>query len=271
MLATKHGKLVCIGPALAAVGLAVQVAEVDTDVLGTFTGEVPRAASPRATAVAKARLGMDATGGALGLASEGSFGPHPSAPWVIVDTEIVVLVDDRRGIEVAGVASSTEVVAVARAVDVRGDLAPVVADADLPTHAVTVVPNDGSTGPIHKGLRRLPDVATAVADCAAASTDGRARVETDLRAHVCPGRREVIRAAAGDLASRPGSRCRLCRSPGWGRVDVVVGVPCGWCGTDVDHVRAEVDACPACAHRAERAVLPAGAVADPGSCPRGNP
>lgn len=47
-LATKHGKEAAIGPALAASpGLRVVVAaEVDTDRLGTFTGEVERLGPP---------------------------------------------------------------------------------------------------------------------------------------------------------------------------------------------------------------------------------
>jgi hypothetical protein len=79
----------------------------------------------------------------LGLASEGSFGPHPAVPWITVDREIVVLVDDRRGLVVVGVASSTDIVAASMTLRPSQDLAPLVERADLPTHAVTVVPNQG--------------------------------------------------------------------------------------------------------------------------------
>lgn len=132
MLATRHGKLECIGPPLEELGLVVAVIDVDTDVLGTFTGEFPRTSSPLETAIAKARLGMAATGVPLGLASEGSFGPHPAVPWITVDREIVVLVDDRRGLVVAGVASSTDVVAASMTLGPSQDLAPLVERADLP-------------------------------------------------------------------------------------------------------------------------------------------
>lgn len=97
VLATKHGKQTAVAPPLADIlGLTVTVADVDTDVLGTFTGEIPRTRPPLDTAVAKARMGMDATGCTLGLATEGSFAAHPDAPWLTVHTEIVVLVDDTR-------------------------------------------------------------------------------------------------------------------------------------------------------------------------------
>ncbi len=46
------------------------------------------------TAVAKARLGMRQLGLPHGIASEGSFGPHPLVPFLAASTELIVLVDD---------------------------------------------------------------------------------------------------------------------------------------------------------------------------------
>lgn len=271
MLATKHGKLACIAPSLEQAGLAVEAVAVDTDTLGTFTGEIPRTAPPLDTAVAKARLGMAVTGNPIGLASEGSIGPHPMAPWGIFDRELVVLVDDRRGIVVAGVAASADITTIARTVRPGDDLDRLVAGADLPAHAVIVIPNVGPPHPVRKGLRHVSEIAAAVTVCAASSADAAAQVQTDLRAHVCPSRRRVMRDAAEDLAARLLTRCPSCRSPGVGKTGVVVGLPCGWCGADADLVRAEVHSCPACAHREERPVVPEGTTADPGRCPRCNP
>ncbi len=83
-------------------------------------------------------------------------------PWITVDREIVVLVDDRRGPVVAGVAPSTDIVAASMTLGPSQDLAPLVERADLPTHAVTVVPNQGPPRPVHKGLRRAADIEAAV-------------------------------------------------------------------------------------------------------------
>lgn len=73
VLANMHGKDTAIAPVLRArLGLVVTTApDLDTDVLGTFTGEIPRAGTIRE--VAKARLGMAATGLPIGIASEGSY------------------------------------------------------------------------------------------------------------------------------------------------------------------------------------------------------
>ena len=92
VLATMHGKQEAIVPILRdQLGLIVSSApDIDTDAPGTFTGEIPRAGTSREAAIAKARLGMAATGLPIGLASEGSYGPHPQIPFVPGGVELMV-------------------------------------------------------------------------------------------------------------------------------------------------------------------------------------
>ncbi|MFN2288745.1 MAG: DUF6671 family protein, partial [Chromatocurvus sp.] len=101
-LATMHRKEVVIAPPMKRVlGAELVVpAGLDTDALGTFSGEIPRQGTMGDVAVAKARMGMVAAGLGIGLASEGSFGPHPEIPVVAVGRELLVLVDDERGLVV---------------------------------------------------------------------------------------------------------------------------------------------------------------------------
>ena len=272
VLATKHGKLPLIAPALEeAVGLRVEAVAVDTDSLGTFTGDIARPGPPLETAIAKARLAMSTTGHALGLASEGSIGPDPAMPFVTADREIVVLVDDDSGIVVWESHSSWDIVATATSVGAGCDLGAFLAKAGFPEHQLIVRPNVGAIRPIHKGISSVEQLSAAIAECAAVATDGLARVETDLRAHACPSRRAVIAAAAERLAGRIAARCAACGAPGWGRVGVLFGVPCAWCGTEVARPRAEIDGCPACEHRVTRPVVSPEDRADPGECPHCNP
>lgn len=103
---TQHGKEKVVAPTLeAALGCKVShVTGYDTDLLGTFTRDIPRAGSQIEAARKKARLGMELSGLSLGLASEGSFGPDPMVgtfPW---NVELLILIDDERGLEVVGVA-----------------------------------------------------------------------------------------------------------------------------------------------------------------------
>ena len=272
VLATKHDKLPLIAPPLeVAVGLRVEAVAVDTDALGTFTGELPRQGPPLDTAIAKARLGMNAAGRPLGLASEGSIGPDPGMPFVHSDREIVVLVDDENAIVVWESCSSWDVVASSTSAGPDEDLGSFLSQARFPEHLLIVRPNCGAAHPIHKGISSLAHLTAAVAECAAAATDGLARVETDLRAHACPSRRAVIAAAAQRLANRIAARCPACGAPGWGRIDVLRGVPCAWCGTEVPRPRAEIDGCVACEHRQTRSIVSAEVRADPGECPYCNP
>ena len=74
VLSTKHDKLPLVAPPLTRrVGMTVDTVLVDTDQLGTFTGDIARGRSAWETAVAKARLGMQAARCPIGIASEGSM------------------------------------------------------------------------------------------------------------------------------------------------------------------------------------------------------
>lgn len=272
MVSTKHDKLPLIAPPLEqALGLRVDAAAVDTDILGTFTGDIPRLGPPIETAIAKARLGMDATGETLGIASEGSIGPDPTTAFLVADRELVVLVDDDAGIVVWETHASWDIVAATTTVRPGDNLQPFLAQARFPDHQLIVRPNSGPSQPIYKAVADLRQLTTAIADCASAAIDRLARVETDLRAHTCPSRRPVIAEAANQLARRLATRCPACKAPGWGPVDVILGIPCAQCGAEIPRPRAQIDGCPACDHRAIRPTSSLQVRAEPETCPFCNP
>ena len=80
-LATMHAKERAIAPPiLKELGAELVVPEqIDTDALGTFSGEIERQGTMGEVAVRKARLGMAATDLKIGVASEGTYGPHPES------------------------------------------------------------------------------------------------------------------------------------------------------------------------------------------------
>ncbi len=269
VLATKHGKLPLIGPPIEqATGMTVRDVDVDTDTLGTFTGDIPRIETPLNTAIAKARMGMEAAGVEIGLASEGSIAPDPALPFVVADRELVVLVDGSAEIIVWESCSSWEILAATITASTVDGLESFLERADFPNHKLIVRPNSGSVYPVYKGIDDVDELVAALGECVAVSADGLVVVETDLRAHMCPSRRTVIAKAAGRLALRLATRCPACGAPGWGRVDVLLGLPCVSCGTQVDRPRAEIDACVTCDHRETRIIATG---ADPGECPACNP
>ena len=93
-LATRHGKEQALErPLRWGLGAELQICNVDTDQLGTFSGEIERREDALSTCRTKAQMGLAATGLALGLASEASFGPHPAMPMLAVGQELLVFLD----------------------------------------------------------------------------------------------------------------------------------------------------------------------------------
>lgn len=273
-LATKHGKERAIGrPLQAALGLEVVVPpNLDTDALGTFSGEVERVGTPREVALRKARLGMAAAELPYGLASEGSFGPHPFIPFLPIGQELLVFVDDVLGIElseflvVEGTNFNHQVAAPG------DDLTDFLQRIGFPTHAVIARPNaTWDSRLIFKGITEPAMLREVIVASAAASPDGRAHIETDMRAHRNPTRMASIRRLAFRLARRLATACPACGAPGWGRIDVELGLPCMDCGTPTDLVRTEILGCAACDHRSSRPRPDGRSHAEAGQCPYCNP
>lgn len=273
-LATKHAKERAIArPLRFALGLNVSVpAGLDTDALGTFTGEVPRRGTPQEVCERKARLGMKVTGLPLGLASEGSFGPHPVVPFVPAGIELMTFVDDERSFVLTEsfVCEKTNYGhREARTVDELADWLPRVG---FPSHALIVrTAADGPGAPVAKGVTAVDGLRAAMAEAAARSDDGVAWVEPDMRAHLNPTRMRAIRRLAFKLARRLATPCPSCAAPGWGRTGTVTGLPCQLCRTPTALVRHEVFGCPACDHREERPRCDGLREASPQYCPLCNP
>jgi hypothetical protein len=273
-IATLHGKAGALAPAFAAVGARLVPAEdVDTDALGTFSGEIPRRLPPLDTAIEKARLGMRATGLPLGLATEGSFGPDPVLGFVPLHREIAVLVDDTRGLVIAESLASHETNLAGRTIAAADALD----DAELtrwkfPSHALIVRAEPASPDAlVRKGLRDRVALDRAIAECLAASPEGRVRVETDMRAHLNPSRMARIAELAERLVHRLGSRCPQCDAPGFGPTGSEPGLPCSDCGAPTAMIRAEIHACTACGAREARPRGDGRTHADPAHCDLCNP
>jgi hypothetical protein len=274
VLATMHGKEAAIAPALRSrLGLTIRTApQLDTDVLGTFTGEIPRSGTIRDAAIAKARLGMEAAGLPIGLASEGSYGPHPHIPFIPGGVELMVLVDDTRGIVVTEHLIDDAPTFAHVFAKVGDDITPFLARIGFPDHALVVKPAEGNdTGQIFKGVQTEDVLDVAIASCSVNSSGGRALVQTDMRAHMNPTRMATLGRLASALAKRLSSLCPACDAPGYGQVDVEAGLPCEWCGAPSVMVRHRVFGCVACAHREIRPRADGKTHADPGQCPQCNP
>ena len=274
-LATKHHKQAAIAPALArAPGLAVIVPPaLDTDQLGTFTGEIERPASAAETAVLKARLGSEASGVPRAIASEGSFGPHPQAFMLPAGIEILSFIDEELDIELLVQRLCIETnFAHTTTSGLDEPTERFLEKARFPGHAIIVRPNQSEPNlMLHKGITDTPSLQRAIHVCAQASADGLALLETDMRAHHNPTRMREIAALAETLADRLATQCPACNTPGYGTVDIERGLPCEWCETPTQNIAAEIHGCRHCQHQTRHPRPDGLTTADPGQCDNCNP
>ena len=274
VIATMHGKETVIAPLLqGALGLRTELpTDFDTDCFGTFSGDVPRVDTALATARAKIAAAFKQVPHAhIGIASEGSFGPHPLLPMIPIDNELLLLIDRRAGIEVAG-HHATPRTNYAHCVVTAAEAAVAFAQRiGFPAHGLIVIGAlDGKPAPAHmlrKNLTTLPELLVAVADGIAVC--GAAMLQTDMRAHRNPTRMRAIRRATIDLVRRYRSRCPRCARAGFVITERLPGLPCPACNAPTRMLRATASVCTGCGCCYEQAGEAASA--DPDGCDHCNP
>ena len=270
-LLTQHGKERVIAAALEpALGCRVErVLGYDTDLLGTFTRDIPRPGTQIEAARKKARIGMELADLPLGLASEGAFGPDPFAGMVPWNVEFLIWIDDGLGIEVVGIAEGKS--NSAHVLTASWEAAEAFArSAGFPEHHLVVRSEHENDPRLRKGIADWADLQAAFAWALDQSESRCVFIETDMRAHANPTRMDNIRLAAEELARKLCSPCPACGTPGFWIVERLAGLPCEDCGEPTRETRAEVHGCLKCAHRIthERTDRQS---ADPGRCDYCNP
>ena len=275
VLTSMHRKELVIGPILhEELGLVVELApDINTDNFGTFSRDVERTGSQLDAARAKIAAGFrSAPWARVGLASEGTFGPHPYIPFLAIGRELVLLVDRDNGLDLTGYDETVETNfghTVAPDLEAAFEFAH---SAGFPGHGLIVSGSrDNKPAPdvlLNKDVTNAAQLEAAVLE--AVGRCGAAFVETDMRAHRNPTRMTSIERATRDLTRRFRSRCPECDQPGFDVVERIPGLPCAWCGEPTSVIMAEALACQACGHREERSVATK-PVADPGRCNSCNP
>lgn len=274
-IATMHGKEAAIAPVLQqrlGVRCVLPPDGFDSDRFGTFSGEVPREGSPLEVARRKAQAAMKLAGVDLAVASEGSFGSHPDAFLLPIGTELLLLVDRRDDLEIPAEHVTRETNFGKRTEPSPDDLGRFCKRTAFPSHALVVTVDDPPQQ-VWRGIASEAELIDTVAEASAAAgrlgTDW--HVSADMRADRNPTRMRAIAQAAEELATRALTRCPGCSQPGFGRVDVVRGLPCGSCGEPTRWVRAVVHGCAHCDTRAEVARDDHRVDVDPMHCPICNP
>lgn len=277
VLATMHGKEAVIAEAMGDIlGLDLKVPpRIDTDRLGTFTQDIPRPGTMDDTLKKKAMLGLELTGLEIGIASEGSYGPHPFVPFLPFGLEKMIFIDQTIGLcciehlyEHTPTFRSWQI----KSIDELFDLHSVFGSIGFPQQALIArAPAEMQADFVVKGIQDFDHLSSCVSDLLRRSHGATVLVETDMRAHMNPVRMRTIARLANALASRLATLCPACGSPGWGRTGTETGLPCSWCAQPTELAVAEILGCPLCSHSERRLFHEPIHFADPGLCQNCNP
>ncbi len=271
LLTSKHQKLPLIASHFRdSCGVIVKEVELDTDLLGTFAGEVERVGTPLETAIRKANLGLAQSDETLGISSEGSIAPDPAMPFIQADIELVVLVDRRNQIVISEMYRSFEIKAISRIISPGEDIDELLQSADFPNHHLIVKANQCDKGEIFKGINSRSQLKEAIEISAAASSDNKVQIQSDLRANHSPSRQKNISEAARLLSLKVASLCPSCAMPGWGRTDFLRGLECSACALPISNaLHREIWGCVKCPHTQLGSVI--ATEVNPANCPQCNP
>jgi hypothetical protein len=272
---TMHEKDTVVVPVLQEVqGIKIQTASyLNTDSLGTFSGEIERQKDPLQTAVDKANLAHQFASADYALASEGSFGPHPSIFFIPADQEWLVLKDLKsdKYWAVHHISSNTNFSSTTP--NKWDDVTAFLSKVHFPSHGIIVKVLNKVTSNIDliiKDLTKTTEV-KEIFQSYAQNEQLMIVLETDMRAHRNPTRMKVIAEAAEKLKSKLNSLCPSCNFPGFDTVEVELGLPCAWCKSPTRLIYRSLLKCQSCNFN-EWKLYPQGvSEADPGTCDHCNP
>ena len=251
VIATKHNKEKVISPILER-ELDVRcfvIQDLETDILGTFTGEIDRKHDPITTLRKKCELAMELSNCDLAVASEGSFGTHPSFYFIPADDELMLLYDKKNEIEIIVRELSTDTNFNQSEIESEEKLREFVAKTNFPSHALI----------IRSGKEEFTDIVKGINDASVLfdtfrrfiSKYRKAYLETDMRAMHNPTRMKVIEKATQKLAEKIKSLCPNCFMPGFGVTQIKKGLPCELCKSPTNSALSHIYVCQKCAHANE--------------------
>ena len=251
VIATKHEKEKAIAPVFAIeLGLECYVPnDFDTDILGTFSGEIERKSDPVTTVRQKCLMAMEKYNSDLGIASEGSFGAHPTVYFATADDEILIFIDKKNNLEIIVREISTSTNFNGKTINNERDLLEFASKVNFPTHGLI----------LSKSREAKDDIAKGIIDFDALLKTyhhlfkqyGTVYAETDMRAMYNPMRMAVIALAAKKLVEKIKSCCPSCKTPGFDVTDYREGLDCALCSMPTRSVKSLIYSCLKCNYSKE--------------------
>jgi hypothetical protein len=271
LIATKHEKEKVIAPILEReFGVkCFTIDDFDTDELGTFSGEVERMHDALATARQKCKQAMTIAGCDLAVASEGSFGPHPSLFFAPADEELLVFVDHKNNLEIVAKTLSTATNFSGSEITSESALLEFAQQAQFPSHSLILKNDRDNFTAIEKGINDATKLMAIFHDMM--NKHGKVYAETDMRAMHNPSRMNVIGETTIKLAEKLKSYCPQCQCPGFSVTGVVPGLPCELCNFPTRSTLSLVSCCQRCGFKSEQMYPHGKLTEDPMHCDLCNP
>lgn len=252
-IATMHQKEKIIAPLMEnSLGLRCTTLQTfDTDVFGTFTGEVQRPASQLETLRMKCQKGLEISGLEICIASEGAFGAHPTLSFLAADIEMLMLIDKKNNLEVVGQVLTTETNFATTGVSAWEEALEFAEQIGFPEHALVITVNTSPSKnelekkqTIAKGINQFNELQYLVNKLLKENQS--IHLETDMRAMHNPTRRKVIAQTTQELIKKLLSSCPQCGTLGFSPSDFRLGLPCENCGLPTQQVYATIWKCAKC-------------------------
>ena len=247
LIATQHGKEKVIAPIFEkTLGVTCVVNHLlDTDSLGTFSGEIERKLDPIATVRQKCLLAATYHNIDLVIANEGSFGSHPTLFFSAADDEFVMLVDLKNNLEIIARELSTTTNFGGENITTQQQLLAFAETSLFPTHALILKSSEKKPAVIYKAIQNENDLLEKFHHLK--TTYETLFVETDMRAHLNPSRMKLIEKVTQKLVKKIQSCCPNCKTPGFDIAKVLDGLPCQLCKSPTKSTLAFVYQCKKCA------------------------
>jgi len=271
LITTKHKKELVIGPIIEKeLGLSYVVNEqYDTDLLGTFTGEIERILDPIDNARKKCLDGMNLYNCEIGIASEGSFGPHPQAYFLSANEEVIIFIDKKNKLEIIAREISTETNFNSKTIQNIEELFAFAESVNFPSHALILRKSKHEKEDIFKGIQDNHELIKTFNYLHKKYQIVFA--ETDMRAMVNPMRMKLIEKTTLQLIQKIKSTCPNCQHPGFSVTKTKKGLKCNLCGTPTNSPLSLVSVCTQCSFEKEEFYPNNKTSEDPMYCDHCNP
>lgn len=271
LIATKHHKEQVIAPILEK-GLGVHCfvpKNYDSDIFGTFSGEVERKNTAVETVRAKCLAAIQEFDCDLGIASEGSFGSHPSIFFAQADDEFLIFIDKKNDLEIIVRELSLDTNFYGAVISNKEMLADFASKVKFPSHAIILRSRPDNLTEISKGITTRSQLEDSFQHLM--HVYGSVYAETDMRALHNPTRMGVIKIVALKLLETIKTECPSCKTPGFSITDVKQGLPCSWCSSPTRSTLSFIYTCKKCPYSSEKMYPHQKTTEEPGFCDSCNP